>query len=154
MWAYRKTPDGVIAGLKIDGTAEQPEVRIYSEPAMSDADAISYLVTGHASRSGGGGRQVAGAAALLGSNVLSSAVGSKIGLDEAQVETGGSLNEAALVAGKYVTPNLFLSYTVGLFDRSNLVRLRYILSPNWAVQTETGTTQGADVFYKFERGGK
>ena len=153
MRAYRTAPDGVITGVMISGTAEQPELRVYSQPSMPDVDAISYLVTGHAPQSGSGGRQVAGAAALLGSNVLSSAVGSKIGLDEAQIETGGSLNEAALVAGKYITPDLFLSYAMGLFDRTNLVRLRYILSRNWAVQTETGSTQGADVFYKFERGG-
>jgi translocation and assembly module TamB len=120
---------------------------------MPDADAISYLVTGRPPQPGGGGSQMAGAAALLGSNVLSSAVGSKLGLDEAQVETGGSLDEAALVTGKYLTPNFYISYAMGLFDRSNLVRLRYILSPNWAVQTETGSTQGADVFYEFERGG-
>ena len=96
---------------------------------------------------------VASAAALLGSNVLSSQLGSKIGLDEARVETGGNLDEAALVTGKYITPQLYLSYAMGLFDRSNLVRLRYIISRKWAVQTETGTTQGADVFYTLERGG-
>lgn len=42
---------------------------------------------------------------------------------------------------------------MGLFDRSNLVRLRYIMSPKWSVQTETGTTMGADLLYKIERGG-
>ena len=35
----------------------------------------------------------------------------------------------------------------------NLVRLRYTLTPRWSVQTETGTTQGADVFYNIEFGG-
>jgi len=153
MKAYREAADGTIAGLRITGTAEQPEIQIYSEPAMPAAEAISYLVTGHGPREGGGGG-MAGAAALLGSNVLSSAVGSKVGLDEARIETGEDKDDAALVTGKYITPDLYLSYAMGLFERSNLVRLRYILSPKWAVQTETGTTQGADVFYKIEFGGE
>jgi translocation and assembly module TamB len=123
---------------------------------MSETQAISYLLTGRPIDAGNGDDKanVAATAALLGSNVLSSQLGAKIGLDEARVETGGSLDEAALVTGKYLTPELYLSYAMGLFDRSNLVRLRYIMSPKWAVQTETGTTMGADLFYKIERGGK
>lgn len=155
MRAYRETPDDVIAGVKITGTAEQPDLKVYSEPAMSETEAISYLLTGRPLDAGSGDdkARVASAAALMGSNVISSQLGSKIGLDEARVETGGSMNEASLVTGKYITPELYLSYAMGLFERSNLVRLRYIISPKWAVQTETGTTQGADVFYKIERGG-
>ena len=155
MRAARTAPDGTVAGLLITGTAEEPKISVYTEPQMSDSDAISYLVTGRPLDGGNGDdrARVGAAAALLGSNVLSSKLGSKIGLDEARVETGGTVEEAALVTGKYITPNMYLSYAMGLFDRSNLVRLRYTLTPRWAVQTETGTTQGADVFYNIEFGG-
>ncbi|MCP4570785.1 MAG: hypothetical protein GY838_00375 [bacterium] len=155
MRAYREAFDGTIAGLRITGSAEQPNPRIYSEPAMSDANAISYLLTGRPLDAGSGDdkARVADTAALMSGNVLSSYLGSRIGLDEARIETGGTMQEAALVTGKYLTPNLYLSYAMGLFDRSNLVRLRFILSPDWAVQTETGTAQGADVFYRIESGG-
>jgi hypothetical protein len=33
------------------------------------------------------------------------------------------------------------------------MRLRYIFSPRWAVQTETGRAMGADLFFNIERGG-
>jgi translocation and assembly module TamB len=153
--ASRETPDGVIAGVIITGSALTPTIRVYSEPAMSETQAISYLLTGRSLDAGSGDDKanVAATAALLGSNVLSSQLGSKVGLDEARIETGGTMEEAALVTGKYLTPELYLSYAMGLFDRSNLVRLRYTMSPKWAVQTETGTTMGADLFYKIERGG-
>ncbi len=153
--AMREAPDGVIAGVIITGSALAPLIKVYSDPMMSETQAISYLLTGRPLDSGTGDdkARVAATAALLGSNVLSSQLGAKVGLDEARVETGGSLDEAALVTGKYLTPELYLSYAMGLFDRSNLVRLRYIMSPKWAVQTETGTTMGADLFYKIERGG-
>jgi len=69
------------------------------------------------------------------------------------VESDGDLDEASFVAGKYLSPHVYLSYAMGLFDRSNLVRVRYIFSRKWAVQAETGTSMGTDVFYKIERGG-
>ncbi len=153
--AFRETPDGVIAGVIITGSALAPHIKVYSEPVLSETQAISYLLTGRPLDAGTGDDKanVAATAALLGSNVLSSQLGAKVGLDEARIETGGTMEEAALVTGKYLTPELYLSYAMGLFDRSNLVRLRYIMSPKWAVQTETGTTMGADLFYKIERGG-
>ncbi|MBK8164833.1 MAG: translocation/assembly module TamB domain-containing protein [bacterium] len=153
--AYRETPDGVVAGVIVTGSALAPVLKVYSEPALPETQAISYLLTGRPLDSGSGDdkARVAATAALMGSNVLSSQLGSRIGLDEARVETGGSLDQAALVTGKYLTPELYLSYAMGLFDRSNLVRLRYIMSPKWSVQTETGTTMGADLLYKIERGG-
>jgi translocation and assembly module TamB len=154
--AFREAPDGVIAGVVITGSALAPHIKVYSEPVISETQAIAYLLTGRPLDAGTGDDKanVAATAALLGSNVLSSQLGAKVGLDEARIETGGSLEEAALVTGKYLTPELYLSYAMGLFDRSNLVRVRYIMSPKWAVQTETGTTMGADLFYKIERGGK
>lgn len=153
--AFRETPDGVIAGVVVTGSALAPVLKVYSEPPLPETQAISYLLTGRPLDSGSGDdkARVAATAALMGSNVLSSQLGSRIGLDEARVETGGSLDQAALVTGKYLTPELYLSYAMGLFDRSNLVRLRYIMSPKWSVQTETGTTMGADLLYKIERGG-
>lgn len=153
--AFRVTPDDVTAGVHITGTVESPILKVYSEPVMSETQAISYLVTGRPLDAGSGSDKanVGSAAALLGSNVLSSQLGSKVGLDEARIETGGGLNEASLVTGKYLSPRIYLSYAMGLFDRSNLIRVRYIFSPKWAVQAETGTTMGTDLFYKIERGG-
>ncbi len=153
--AFRETPDGVIAGVVVTGSALAPVLKVYSEPPLPETQAISYLLTGRPLDAGSGDdkARVAATAALMGSNVLSSQLGARIGLDEARVETGGSLDQAALVTGKYLTPELYLSYAMGLFDRSNLVRLRYIMSPKWSVQTETGTTMGADLLYKIERGG-
>jgi translocation and assembly module TamB len=43
--AIRKTDD-VIAGIRLSGSAEQPTTQIFSEPAMSQEQALSYLVLG------------------------------------------------------------------------------------------------------------
>lgn len=43
--AIRQTDD-VIAGIRLTGSAEQPTTQIFSEPAMSQEQALSYLILG------------------------------------------------------------------------------------------------------------
>jgi len=89
---------------------------------------------------------------LRGGNLLARSVGKGVGLDEAQIETKGDLKEASFVAGKYLSPNLYVSYGIGLFDPVSTLRLRYVLSSKWTLQAETGTGTGADLLYRFESG--
>ncbi len=56
-----------------------------------------------------------------------------------------------LSIGTFVAPNLFVEYESRLGEQADRVRLRYKLSERIEVQTETGATQGADIFFKFER---
>ena len=59
-------------------------------------------------------------------------------------------DERALSVGTYVAPKLFVEYESSLGEQSDRVKIRYDLSKHVEVQTETGDSQGADVFYKFE----
>lgn len=60
-------------------------------------------------------------------------------------------NEAGLALGTYLTPRIYMEYESGLSGESNRVRLRYDVSPHIEVQTETGDSQGADIFFTIER---
>jgi translocation and assembly module TamB len=69
-----------------------------------------------------------------------------------EIKTEGSTTQdTALVIGKYLSPRLYLSYGVGLFDAANSLRLRYQLSRIWVLETESGIEQGADLLYTLER---
>ena len=59
-------------------------------------------------------------------------------------------DNAGLAIGTYIAPKIYLEYESGLSDESNKVKLRYDLSKHIELQTETGETQGADIFFKFE----
>jgi len=61
----------------------------------------------------------------------------------------GSENRS-LSLGTYVAPKLYMEYENGLGDQKDKVKLRYELSRWFELQTETGESQGADIFYKFE----
>jgi translocation and assembly module TamB len=120
---------------------------------MSDADALSYVMYGKDMNEGDPSQQeaVAGAVAALGANVVTTQLASKVGLDEARIE-GATKDQAELVAGKYLTPSIFVSYGLGLFKPSNTFRIKYLLSSHWAVQAESGDANGGDVLYQIERG--
>jgi translocation and assembly module TamB len=52
--------------------------------------------------------------------------------------------------GKYLTPELYISYGRSLFSGGNLFFLRYDISKSWQVETQTGQTSGVDIYYKLE----
>ncbi len=155
--ASRTADDGTVAGLQIGGTLKSPIVTIWSEPSMSQNSALHYIVTGRAPGEGSGAdgsllSRAASSLGLRGSNVLASSLGQGFGLDDARIESDGGFHEASFVAGTYLSPSLYVSYGIGLFDPISTLRLRYLLSKKWTLQAETGADTGADLLYRIERG--
>ncbi len=58
--------------------------------------------------------------------------------------------QAGLAVGTYIAPKIYMEYETGLGDEANKVKLRYDLSRHIELQTETGESQGADIYFKFE----
>lgn len=59
--------------------------------------------------------------------------------------------DRSLSFGTYVKPKLYMEYETGLGDQKDKVKLRYDLTRRIELQTETGESQGGDIFFKFER---
>jgi translocation and assembly module TamB len=156
--AYRIAEDGTEAGLEVTGPLKEPRVVVYTDPAMAQANAISYLMFGRGIEESSSAEkmQVANAALYMGGNVVATRMAAKVGLDEARIEPGssGTMSDASLMVGKYLSPKLYASYGMGLFDRASRFHLRYLVSHALSVQTESGVATGADVFYRFEKGRK
>ena len=56
------------------------------------------------------------------------------------------------IFSKYLTPELFVSYGVGLFEPAATLRLRYALSSHWKLVGETAAlSSSADLFYEIEQ---
>ena len=153
--AVRKTGD-VLAGVKVIGDLQVPELELFSQPSLPQEDQLSYLLLGRPvqSASGSEGQMLFNAASSLGlkgGNLLAQNIGNSFGLDEVSVGGGEDLDSAALQIGKYLTPRLYVNYSVGLLEAVNTLRIRYQLNKRLSVQTETGTATGADILYSFER---
>jgi translocation and assembly module TamB len=146
----------VLAGISVRGTLKSPVLTLFSDPPMPETDILSYLILGQPLQqaSTAEGRTLLGAASALtltGGDRVARDIGARFGFEEVAIQAGSTPGEASLVVGRYLSPKLFVAYSVGLFEQINLLRLRYQLSSRWTVQTETGTYSGADLLFTIER---
>jgi translocation and assembly module TamB len=150
--------EGQKVGLYISGTAQRPVLTVFSDPVMEQSDALSYLITGKplSEVKGGEGSMVSSAAQALGSaggDLLAKSIGSKIGVDDIGVSSNEALGgSSAFTVGKYLSPRLYLSYGVGLFEPGEVVTLRYLISHRWNFEAQSATEFSRASFnYRFER---
>ncbi len=153
--AVRKVGD-VEAGVKVEGTAQQPQLTLFSRPPMDQTDILSYLTLGRPfSRAGvNDGNtmlQAANSAGLAGGDYLIGKIGSRFNLEEARIESTTDSGAPWLVLGRYLSPRLYVRYGVGLMESGNSLIMRYQLSDQWTLQGEGGSTTGADLLYTIER---
>jgi translocation and assembly module TamB len=154
--AFRKADDGTVAGINAKGTVQKPEVTVWSRPAMTESEALAYLLLGRPLNrvEPQEGDRLANAATSLGirgGNLLAKKLAARWGLEEARIETDNSLEQASLVVGKYLSPRLYVGYGLGLFEAVNTFRIRYLMNEKWTLQAETGEGTSADVLYTIER---
>ncbi len=162
--AVRRPATGILVGIRARGPVRQPELEVFSEPGMSQTEQLSWLVLGRslANTSDGEGDMLVRAATMLGlkgGNFLADKFGADLGVDTIGFEAGSGeagaasdVNQAAFVIGKYLTPDLYVSYGTGLFESVSTIRLEYSLDENWKLSTESSTlSSGGDVIYTIER---
>ncbi|CAM4036635.1 Translocation and assembly module TamB [Pseudomonas reidholzensis] len=144
--------DDVTAGIRLSGSAEQPTTTVFSEPAMSQEQALSYLVLGRPLGTTGEDNNMLAQAALglglAGSAGLTGSLASNLGIDDFQLDTEGTGNTTSVVASGNLTERLSLRYGVGVFEPANTIALRYKLSKKVYLEAASGLASSLDIFYK------
>lgn len=144
--------DDVIAGIRLSGSAEQPTTKVFSEPAMSQEQALSYLVLGRPLGTSGEDNNMLAEAALglglAGSAGVTGSLASSLGINDFQLDTEGSGNSTSVVASGNLTDKLSLRYGVGVFEPANTIALRYKLSKKVYLEAASGLASSLDIFYK------
>lgn len=142
-------------GVNVRGLLREPRFQFYSTPAMSQTQALSYLLVGkpidelqstEAAKVGSASNTLA----VQGGGFLASQVGRRIGIEQVDVQTDVN-NQSSLVLGKFLSPRLFVSYGISLTQAINTLKLRYSLGEHWSLKSELGATKGADLEYKIDR---
>lgn len=150
--AQRKI-DAITVGVQVRGTALVPELTLWSDPAMDQAEQLSYLILGRPLRSASqaDGTRLTQAAAAFGGNLLAKNLGAQLGVDEIEVADNRALGGAALTVGKKLSPRLHVSYGVALFGPGQVITFKYLLSRLWNIQIDSGTENRAALNYRHER---
>lgn len=151
-----QSDDTIVAGLQVRGTAQVPVLTVYSQPAMEQSEALSYLVTGKplSGLKSGESDMLGTAARALGSatgDLLAKGIGARMGVD-AGVSDNAAVGGAAFTVGKYLSPKLYLSYGVGLFTPGEVVSLKYIFNKRWNFEAQNATSGNrAGINYRWEK---
>ena len=149
-----RTVEDVEVGVQVSGTAQEPRVELISNSGLSDVATLSYLLFGRPpDRTSVGESDSLSQAALLAALGRTSdqtqTFGQKLGLDQLSFSANSDLGGAAVSLGRYLAPNLYLGYSIGLVNGSELLELRYELTSRWTLRTEVGEESRASVRYRF-----
>ncbi|MCQ8102811.1 translocation/assembly module TamB domain-containing protein [Methylomonas sp. SURF-2] len=142
---------GVTAVLQLSGPLNTPKTRVYSEPALPEADALAYLVTGSPLNQVGKGNAnlLASAAVSYGAGQLSW-LSDKLGVDEFEVKQGQTLQDTLLTVGQYLSPDFYVGTRVGIFNQQATLVLKHKLSKTINLETQAGTSQRVKLNYEID----
>jgi translocation and assembly module TamB len=163
--AEKKETDEVTVGIYVRGTLEKPVLSLYSSPTMTQQQQLSWLLFSQPLEQSSTNTQdrgaLSGAAVALGlggSSLLASGLQKGLGLDSISfgADPGETQEQARLTVGKYLSPKIFVSYGIGLFQPGQVFKLLYDLGKGFKLSTESGSGDGAnfaggDVLYQVER---
>ncbi|TDU28636.1 autotransporter secretion inner membrane protein TamB [Panacagrimonas perspica] len=157
--ALRKPREDIEVGVMVRGTLDKPEFQLFSTPAMPRERQLSWLVLGRSIEEGNGADEramLANAAlslGLTGTDFLAQNVRGGLGIDDISIgaEAGEQADQARFTVGKYLSPKLYVSYGVGIFQPGQVFKLLYDLGHGFKFSTESGVHTGGDLLYTLER---
>jgi translocation and assembly module TamB len=138
--------DGNSIYLSITGTALDPELKLSSDPEMTDSDIMALLLfgrTGDELDSGQTdllGKRVASIAASMGGAKLEAKLAQELGVDMIGIRRStGDEGGSSLVIAKYLSPRVMLKYEQALEESGRfLVNLEYLLAKSFKLETLIG----------------
>ncbi|MBI6549299.1 autotransporter assembly complex protein TamB [Xenorhabdus lircayensis] len=148
------TANNVIAGVRVIGLADKPKVEVFSDPAKSQQEALSYLLRGQGLEKGDSDNSQM-TAMLIGLGVAQSGqlvgkIGETFGVSDLALDTQGVGDKSQVVVSGRITKDLQVKYGVGIFDSLATLTLRYRVMPRLYLEAVSGIDQALDLLYEFE----
>lgn len=150
---------GQRVGVQIGGSAQAPRVRLVATPERPDAEKLAWLVLGRPATGAGAEAAVLqqAALALLAGNddTLNSGLAGALGLDELSMRSeslnaDGSTRAAAVMLGKRLSNELYLSYETSLANAIGTVSVFYELSRGFTLRARAGEENAIDLIFNWQ----
>ena len=147
--------DDVIAGVHVTGYASDPVIELFSKPAMSQNEILSYLLYGHGLEkntddTSGSSSQFLMALGLGTTTGLVNSLTGALGMQGVQFASSGSGDETTIGVQTYITKNIRLSYGYGVFTSLSEFRVRYEFMRKLYAEFISSLDQSIDLIYSFE----
>ena len=146
--------DNVTVGLTLGGTLEAPLLEVYSDPAMAQTQALSYLVRGRGLDVGAGADGTALAlsmgASLVNQTGVMGAFDRVPGVNSVELSADGSEDDTTATISGYIGNRIYLSYGVGLYEPINVLTARLYLQTRLWVEVVSSLENSIDLYYSFD----
>ncbi|TMO70454.1 translocation/assembly module TamB domain-containing protein [Pseudoalteromonas aurantia] len=151
------TADNVKVGVELTGSATQSVLTVFSEPAMDQAQALAYLLNGEPLGQSDSDNNTMLTQFLLSQSIERSEgvvakAGEKLGINDVNLTAKGSGDSTQVEVSGYITPNVQVSYRVGVFDSLSEIAVRYRVFSKMYIEATSGLYDSIDLLYKFDRG--
>lgn len=153
--AQREISSGkVVVGISLQGTLEQPELDIFSDPVMSQADTMSYLIRGRPVSTGAQADGIATALSLGTGLVNQSPLVAQLnqipGISNLAFGAEGSADDTAATLGGYIGERLYVSYGMGIYEPINVLTVRLYLQARLWLEVVSRLENSVDLYYSFD----
>lgn len=151
----RISGSNITAGLHVHGDlGSDLALDVYSDPPMSQSEAMSYLIWGRPPDSGNTGDGTALALSLAGTVVNRSGLVSTInevpGISNVSFGAEGSEADTAATVSGYVGERLYLSYGIGIYEPVNVLTARFFLRTRLWLEVVSRLENSLDLYYSFD----
>lgn len=153
--AVRSDLRDVEVGVAIGGTAQNPRVKLFSSPEMSELDKLSWLTLGRSSAGLASDQsavlQRAALALLAGQrgSAGGEGVAKRLGLDKISVGRGqsGGLSDAVVSLGKQISERFYVGYAQSLDATGGSWELVYKVARRMTVRVQAGEETAVDLVW-------
>lgn len=143
-------------GVQVTGTAQNPRIRLFSEPEVSEIDKLSWLALGRASDGLGSADtallQTAALALLAGEgDGITEQFTRAIGLDELTLKQS-DVRETVISLGKQLSRRWYVGYERGLNATSGSWQLIYRIARSFTLRAQSGFENSLDAIWTWRWG--
>lgn len=159
-----KIIDDNIVGVRVKGTAKNPNIIVFNNAGLTQQQAMNALVTGRINDGSpsqiseqGFKSQVTNNLAAAGLNFglsgtrgLTNQIGQAFGFQSLTVDASGNSEDTNVNVTGYVTPDLYIRYGVGVFNAENSLSVRYQLTRRVYVEATSAAENAVDIVYSWQ----
>jgi len=148
-----------VIGVRVNGELRNPDIALFSTPAMSEQAQLQYLLTGRAPDSD---TETKSSGSMLGQALLALSAGEsegvvagvadKFGVHDVSLSTAEGTTGTQVQLSAYLNSRLFLRYGKSVFDNANEITMRYQLTKSLFVEAVSGIANALDLLWTLEFG--
>ncbi|RLQ22861.1 hypothetical protein DWB85_05295 [Seongchinamella sediminis] len=146
--------DNVTVGARLQGPLNEPVLEVYSDPVMSQSEAMSYLVRGRGLDAGAGADGTALALSMGASVVNRSGIVDGLNrlplISDVAFGASGEQDDTAATVSGYIGNRLYLSFGRGLYQPLNVLTARLYLQSRLWLEVVSELENSADLYYSFD----